>query len=195
MLQDRFSLAGRLSVVYAFVTLLQIVVGSYIVTTKQSPGWPYVFIIFNLLRIFLWIYILSAFMRLLNSRFSFHDVDTLLAMLIWNYVFSEAAGMIRWFPGYEVPLTQVIIMLTVVFGILSFIVGLKLLKAKIGLYELARPFSYGLIVAGIADTTYVLFPFAVIARTFFVILLAAIFFRAVKDVIAAREEPDTAATV
>jgi len=120
-------------------------------------------------------------MKLLNSRFRFYGADILLSMLIWNYLFLEAAGMLRWLPGQEVPLTYMINLLRIVFGVLSIVLGVKLLKLKYDLYGLAKPFSYGLIVTGVAHATVILLPVAMYAGIFVDILLANIFFRAAKN--------------
>lgn len=181
MLQKRFNLAGRLSVVNAIVTVLHIVAGSLIVTSRQSPGWPYVFVIFLVLEVFLCAYVLTAFMRVLNDCFGFYGLDSLLAMLIWNSVFLAAAGMVRWLPGRQVPLTQVINLLMMLFGVVSIILGVKLLKSKTGLYELARPLAYGFIVTGVAYATVFFMFVALIAGVFVDILLAAVLFRAAKS--------------
>jgi hypothetical protein len=180
MTQDRLKLAGWLSILSAVITIPIIILG-FIIGLKQNIALDFVLVLLTTLSILILIYILLTFKGLLNSYFSFYNVDTIIAMFIWANVFVTGANIVPLFlPEYKVKIVIFSLMFMLLSGILNIMLGAKLLKLKDDLFGLLKPFSYLTIATGILSMTIVLLPLGMITDVISSILLAIIFFRATK---------------
>ena len=160
---------------------IPLIVVNFFIGLKQNIALDFVAVILNSLFMLIAIYILLTFKGLLNSYFSFYNVDTIIAMLIWALVFLAGANIVPLFlPEYKVNIGIFTLIFTLLCGILNIMLGVKLLKLKEDLFGLLKPFSYLTIAAGILCVTIVLLPLYMIAEVISSILLAIIFFRATK---------------
>jgi hypothetical protein len=180
MTQDRLKLAGWLSILSAVITIPIIILG-FIIGLKQNIALDFVLVLLTALSMLIVIYILLTFKGLLNSYFSFNNVDTIIAMFIWANVFVTGANIVPLFlPEYKVKIVIFSLMFMLLSGILNIMLGAKLLKLKDDLFGLLKPFSYLTIATGILSMTIVLLPLGMITDVISSILLAIIFFRATK---------------
>jgi hypothetical protein len=180
MTQDRLKLAAWFSILNAVITIPIIILG-FIIGLKQNIALDFVLVLLSTLSILILIYILLTFKGLLNSYFSFYNVDTIIAMFIWANVFLTGANIVPSFlPEYKVKVGIFTLMFVLLFGILNIMLGAKLLKLKEDLFGLLKPFSYLTIATGILCMTIVLLPLGMITDVISSILLAIIFFRATK---------------
>jgi hypothetical protein len=180
MTQDRLKLAGWFSILNAVITIPIIILG-FIIGLKQNIALDFVLVLLTALSILIVIYILLTFKGLLNSYFSFYNVDTIIAMFIWANVFVTGANIVPLFlPEYKVKIGIFTLMFMLLNGILHIMLGAKLLKLKEDLFGLLKPFSYLTIATGILCMTIVLLPLGMITDVISSILLAIIFFRATK---------------
>ena len=181
-MQERFNFAGWLAILSALITIPKVFI-SVITDAQQNSDLIVATLLLDVLMAALWVYVFLVFIKLLNSRFGVDNLDTILAMLIWFTVFSTASGFAYYFlPAYKSPIVQVSMLLSVLFGVLTIILGAKLLKINDNPYGLFRPLAYALIVTGVAYATVVLSPVGLIAGIIVDILLARIFFRAAKSI-------------
>lgn len=178
------NLAGWLAVVSAVITfpgiILSIISG---MVQVKSASLLYLEAIFNTGTTALTVFIFIMLKRLLNEKAKFHDVDKYITFLIWVTIiltvievltlpFSEIQGII----GLGV------IVLIIPLGIIYIVFGIKLLNCEDNLFGYLKPFSYLSIATGIMMAVVILIPLGMITSIISDIVLALIFFKAVKNI-------------
>lgn len=138
------------------------------------------------------VYTAVVFRRLVNERYSFHEIDTLItASIWWNIVFqivgllAKVAIMILW-PVPEIVVAVVWLtilalgMITV--GIIDIMIAIRLLRRKEGFNELIRAYAYLTIVSGVAEVSIILAPIALLLVPVNFVLIGMIFLREKEEV-------------
>ena len=133
------------------------------------------------------VYILIQFRTLLNERYNFTGIDTLIAVAIWLYILFQIGGLllkgisiILW-PMHEtlyVVLSLAPLAISMLaMGIVDVMIGIRLLKAGESLNELIVALAYITLAAGGLELTVILSPLALILVPISMVILAMIFLR------------------
>lgn len=132
------------------------------------------------------VYAFTRLRHLLNERFGFHAVDTLIIAIIAMsiaLVSVSIGGRVVWalglVPDAAVPLILgVIVLLAVPFAVLGIIFAVKLLSLQDDLHGLLKPYVYTSIAAGVCFATIILAPVGMIMAAVSTGILGLIFLRA-----------------
>jgi hypothetical protein len=175
--KGQLNLAGWLSITNAIFAIPSIAM-SWFLDTIGGAGAKLSQAILTLVSLGLFLYVIIALRKLLNSRFQFHDVDIYISLLIWGNVvlailslLSLGSRRLDWAMGI------LSIIAFIVFGILSIMFATRLMRLSNNLYGLLKPFSYTNIVSGICFITVFLSPVGIIAGAVADVILGVIFFR------------------
>ena len=133
------------------------------------------------------VYTLTMFRRLLNERYNFHDIDTLIIVAIWWGILFQLSSLalrgwivVLW-PVPETILTVVYLtfmaVAMLVAGIVDILIAVKLLKAKETLSDLLKALAYVTMAAGLLEVTVVLSPISLILVPVSCVILGLIFLR------------------
>jgi hypothetical protein len=186
MSENRYSLAGWLSITAAVLFVTSFVVGIMeAVIAGRAFGYhgpvvgpaDFLAVLFTCFAV----YALIMFRRLLHERYNFHGVDTLITLsIIWSIVFQISAlflGLLFMVLGIGESLPGLILLLgfmsiaMIAAGIIDILISVKLLQAKAGFSDLIKVYAYVCLVAGILAASVLLSPFALlIVPASFVIL-------------------------
>ena len=179
--KGQLNLAGWLSITNAIFAIPSIAM-SWFLDTIGGAGAKLSQAILTLVSLGLFLYVIIALRKLLNSRFQFHDVDIYISLLIWGNVvlailslLSLGSRRLDWAMGI------LSIIAFIVFGILSIMFATRLMRLSNNLYGLLKPFSYTNIVSGICFITVFLSPVGIIAGAVADVILGVIFFRAAEQ--------------
>jgi hypothetical protein len=197
MNENRYALAGWLSIANAAIFPLGFAVAFFqaIITKRMfgphtvtlGPG-DLLFIISTGIAV----YILIMFKDLLNKRYNYHDIDTLIAVSIWwNVVFQiislifGSIGMVMG-PKYSMGLTLLMLaffpIYMIVMGIVDIMIATRLLKIKESLNDIFKVFIYVTLIAGILEVSVLLSPLALILVPVSCVVLGMIFLREKEEV-------------
>jgi len=186
MSENRYALAGWLSITAAVLFVTSFVVGIMeAVIAGRAFGYhgpvigpaDFLTVLFTCFAV----YALIMFRRLLHERYNFHGVDTLITLSIaWSIVFQICAlflGLLFMVLGIGESLPGLILLLgfmsiaMIAAGIIDILISVKLLQAKAGFSDLIKVYAYVCLVAGILAASVLLSPFALlIVPASFVIL-------------------------
>ena len=174
---NRYTLAGWLAIIHAILLPLAIGVGifeeliGYAKFRAHAPQFG-VSDILSTISVVLIVYVLVVFRKLLNERYNYHEVDTLITISIWCAILFTLGGIvIQSVIGLLWPVPELVVVLTFVpffaiatitIGIVDIIMGVKLLRAKDKLNDLIVAFAYISLVAGLLEVTVVLSPLSLI---------------------------------
>jgi hypothetical protein len=179
--KEKLNLAGWLSITSALFAIPSLAMYLFL-GTIVGPGAKLAQAILTIVSLGLFLYIVTSFRKLLNSRFRFHDVDIYISLLIWVNValslFSLLAlenTLVDW--GMNILSTVGLI----VQGIILIMFATRLLRLPYSLHSLLKPYSYVSIVSGICAITIILFWAAIIAGAVADAILGIIFFRAAEQ--------------
>ena len=195
MNENRYSLAGWLAVAQA--VLFPLAFGLAVVQTalgmNSNPFYhagefgpiDALFLVFTAFGA----YTLFMFRRLLNQRYHFHHIDTLIIISIfWSIFLQISSPFIHTF-GFSIGQqsgtivgTTVFALLMITIGIVNILIALKLLKAKDKLSDLIRSFAIITLIAGIAEVSVLFSPVAIVIVPIWCFLLGMIFLRENKHV-------------
>lgn len=190
--ENKYRLAGWLAIVQAILFPMAMVIG--IIEAGIAAG------VFDIKRPFVGpsdllmtlftiiaVYTLIMFRRLLNERYSYHDLDLLILISIWWAIMFQVIGlalnvliMIIWPVDkmlYVLVFLVFFVSAMVSIGIVDILIAVKLLKEKDIFGEYIRGFGYVTMAAGISEVTVLLAPLALILVPISAIVLALIFFR------------------
>jgi hypothetical protein len=138
--------------------------------------------IMQLAGLFLFIFLIAMFRRLLNIRHKLHAADNYIDfMIITNLIFTVAAISGPFLPDWENALLQFSRILIIAFGIAQILFGIKLFQVTDGMKGMLRPFSLITIATGAMVATLVLLPIGVITGAISDVMLGTIFFQAVSS--------------
>jgi len=190
--ENRYQLAGWLAITQAIlfplafvISIAQGVIGIAAFGYRGPVFGPsdLLFIIFTGISV----YTLTMFRKLLNERYNYHDIDTLIILAIcWGIVYQISSLALRiWvvmiWPVSETALTVVYLVFFAVSmiaaGIIDILIAVKLLQIRQSVNKLVRAFSYITLVSGLAEVSVVLAPIALFLVPVSCVILGLIFFR------------------
>lgn len=138
------------------------------------------------------VYALYLFRRLLNERYEFRELNTLILMAIGLQVIFQVGGFILklavaavW---SETELAATVVLLgfvglcSLTFGIVDILIASRLLRQSERFSDLIRWFAYLTMVGGVCEVTIVLVPVALLLVPVVCILLGLILLRANEEV-------------
>lgn len=128
------------------------------------------------------IFALIQFRNLLNERYRFHEVDTLVPILIPGGIaitFVLFMGFI--FPALKIPALVVLIILDIPVSIVGILFGIRLLRLKAKLHGLLQPLAYMHILASIFFLTLILGTLGLLIMAVFEVLLGILFLHRDED--------------
>ena len=197
MPDNRYSLAGGLAIVQAVLfplafgmSIVQDLIGKAAFRFEGPTVGPsdLLFIIFTCIGV----YVLIMFRKLLNERYNYHGIDTLIIISIWWSILFQISNLIlkayAILIGLEPRLILAIIYLSIfiiamlTIGVVDILIAVRLLKIKDKLNDLLRAFAYITIIAGILEASIVLSPLALILIPVTCVILGMIFLREKEEV-------------
>jgi hypothetical protein len=179
--KEQLNLAGWLSIANALFAIPSIAM-SWFLDTLKGIGATFSQALLTVVGLGLFLYIITSFKKLLNSRFKFHDVDIYISLLIWgNVVLAILSLLALGSISPESTMEILSIIAFIFFGILSIMFATRLLRLSGNLYGLLKPFCYITIVSGICFITVFLAPVGIIAGAVTDVILGVIFFRAAEQ--------------
>ena len=138
------------------------------------------------------VYALIMFRDLLNKRYNYHDIDSLITISIWwNVVFqiiSLTFGSIGMVMGAKYAMGLSLLMLAflpiymIVMGIVDIMIATRLLKIKESLNDIFKVFIYVTLIAGILEVSVIFSPLALILIPVSCVVLGMIFLREKEEV-------------
>jgi hypothetical protein len=133
------------------------------------------------------IYTLTMFRRLLNERYNYHGIDTLILLAIcWGVVYQISSLALRIWVVMIWPVSEIVLNIIyitffavsmIAAGIIDILIAVKLLQVRQSVNELIRAFTYITLVAGLAEISVVLSPVALFLVPVSCIILGVIFFK------------------
>lgn len=190
--ENRYQLAGWLAITQAIlfplafvISIAQGLIGGAAFGYRGPTFGPsdLLFIAFTAMSV----YTLLMFRNLLNERYNYHDVDTLILLAIcWGIVFQISSLALRvWvvtiWPVSETALSVIYLVFFAVTmitaGIIDILIAVKLLQIRQKLNEMIRAFTYITLVSGLAEVSFVLAPVALLLAPVSCVILGLIFFR------------------
>ncbi len=185
MKDNPYTLAGYLAIAGAVLALPSIVFGIILEIGKGKVAFLLIpYLILAVIQLSFGLYAFYRFKDLLNTRFHFHDVDTLIVLIIIGSAILMAIGMVgksisTFIPPEEaLPLALVFIGGIAVVGIplavLGIIYAVKLLKLPSELGGLKKPYIYLNIIACCFFVTFILAPIGMLFDLVATILMGLI---------------------
>ena len=190
--ENRYALAGWLSIVQAIlypmavgIGIIQGVIGVRAFRYAGPTLGPsdLMMLLFTLILI----YTLMQFRNLLNERYSFREINTLILLAIgWSVAFHVIGlllkiSIIALWPVDRVVLAIVyfgfIVLALIGGGIINILIGVKLLKEKDTFSGMITAYGYLCLIAGILQVSIFLGPLALLGVPVGCIILAMIFLR------------------
>jgi hypothetical protein len=177
-----YTLAGWLAIASAIMIVPQVILAILIeFLVGRNPFWTMTVAVMNVVGLVIGIYVLYMFRQLLNERFSFHGVDTIVTILILANVASSLIGLIGLMPRLHLAAGVTMAVLFVPFGILSIVFGVKLLNLKDSVFGLLKPYAYVTIASGVCAATVLLSPFGLLLGVTALVIQGIIFLKASDD--------------
>ena len=191
MEKSTYTLAGWLAIAAAVLALPLLFLGVMVdvLTRKGGEMLPVFLLLFaclNVAQVGMQVYAFARFRHLLNERFGFHAVDTLIITiivlsitLVSVSIVSRTALALGLVPVDSVPLfLGMVVVLGVPLALLSIVFAIKLLGLQDDLHGLLRPYAYTSIAAGICFATLILAPIGMLVAAVSTAILGTIFLRA-----------------
>ena len=132
------------------------------------------------------IYVLMSLRRLVHL-YGFHAVDFVLALLIGGIVAGAAVELVGGLVVEAEVAGGVQLIFALVMGVISAVLGFKMLQAVPLLPGPVKPFAFLTIVSGVSIATIILIPVGIVASIAGDIALALMFFRASETPVAEQE--------
>jgi hypothetical protein len=180
--EKNLSLAGWLAVLSTVLPLplLAVNVVSWMAEDHRAL-WHWLAALAGAVYVGVEVYLIVMFRHLLNQKAAFHDVDRYITWLIGLSIAISALGIL------DIPLAEaedvmdiVSLILTMVYGIVCVVFGIKLLNCEDNLFGYLKPFAYLHIATGVM-TAMILFILLAIATSIISdVILALIFFKGAK---------------
>lgn len=143
-------------------------------------------IMLTLLQIFgtvVFVIVTTLLKRFLNVQFSFHETDGYIDLMIKiNIVIGVFAALSYHVRALEESIGIFILLVTVVFGIIEVIFGLRLLRLPNDLRGLLKPYCYVNVATGICLASIAMVPFGIVTGAVSDVMLGTIFFQAAAGV-------------
>ncbi len=195
MNDNRYALAGWAAIAQAVIFPTAFVVG-IIQGIIGAAAFHYhgpmlgpadmMFLVFTALAV----YTLYMFRKLLNERYSFHDVDFLItAAILWNIIFQISSLALKFIalvlspPEIVVPVLFIsfITVSMVTAGIIDILIAARLLQLKDTVSDLMKAFIYITMASGILQVSVVLSPLALLLVPISCAILGTIFLRGQRE--------------
>jgi hypothetical protein len=138
------------------------------------------------------IYVLIKFRQLLNERYNFHAINTLITLVIgWSIIFQVVSLLVRILFAIFWPVDEslviflwlpIMVISLIAIGVLDLFIAARLLKQKEKFTDLINAFAYVTLVAGICELTILLAPVALILVPVTNVVLGMIFLREKEEV-------------
>jgi hypothetical protein len=189
--ESTYTLAGWLAIGAAVLALPLMVLGFMVdVATRRGADLLPVFLLLfasvTVIHTAMQVYAFSRLRHLLNERFGFHAVDTLIIAIIATTIalvsvsILSRVGLAAGVVGEE--LTPVFLGIIVLFSlplaVMGIIFAVKLLSLQDDLHGLLRPYAYTSIAAAICFATIILAPIGMIVAAVSTAILGTIFLKA-----------------
>lgn len=197
MNENRYTLAGWLSIAQAVIFPSGFVLAFFqAIISKRMFGANVVTLgpadLLFTISIGITVYTLIMFRDLLNKRYNYRNIDTLITISIWlNIVFqviSLILGSMGMLLGAKYSMGLSLLMLVflpiymIAMGIVDIIIATRLLKIKESLNELFMVFVYLTLIAGILEVSVIFSPMALILIPVYYVVLGMIFLREKEEV-------------
>jgi hypothetical protein len=188
MPENRYSLAGGLAIAQAILfplafgmSIVQSIIGKAAFGFQGLTFGPS-----DLL------FIILIFRRLLNERYNYHGIDTLIIISIWWIILFQISSLVMKayviVLGLEPRLILAIIYLSfftiamLTIGVVDILIAVRLLKIKDKLNDLLRALAYITMIGGVLEASIVLSPLGLILVPVTYIILGMIFLREKEEV-------------
>ncbi len=186
---SKYTLAGWMAITGAIMIFPEIIMGMLLDIKPEKLGIliiPYVFI--TIAETAITLFAFFRFKQLLNERYEFHRVDTLIIFIIFGSMILTSIGLfvrtmntLGIIPSDSINLsvifTSLVIILSIPLAVAGIVFGLKLLKLERGLSGLLKPLAYTQIVASICLASIILMPLGLVFMIAFQIMLGIVFLR------------------
>lgn len=192
MEENRYKPAGWVAIIMAvlfplgfFIGFVQGIIGAAKFHWKGPTLGPadIIFIVFTVLAI----YVLVMFRRLINEKYNFHEINTLITVVIWWNIITQVLGItLKIYLLFLAPLSELamsLIMLSFVVimmlsgGTIDILIAVKLMKIKDSVSDVLRVYIYLTLATGIMMVSLILSPLALLLAPVSSVLLAIIFFK------------------
>ena len=170
--ENRYALAGWLAIAHAALLPLAIGVGFFeeiiVYARARAPHAPQFGLsdILSMISIVFIIYALWIFRRLLNERYNYHGINTLIVFsIVWVIVFTLANIVIQSIIALMWPVEELTMLLVfapffalamITVGVIDIIIAVRLLRVKEKLNDLIVAFAYITLIAGLMEVTVLL---------------------------------------
>lgn len=189
--KSTYTLAGWLAIGAAVLALPLIFLGIMVdVATRRGsemvPAFLLLFACVNVAHLTMLVYAFARLRHLLNERFGFHAVDTLIvAIIVINIaivsvsIVSRIGLLAGLLPEALAPVALgVMVLLAVPLAILGIVFAVKLLGLQDDLHGLLKPYAYTSIAASICFATVILAPLGMVVAAASTAILGAILLKA-----------------
>lgn len=171
MRDDRYALAGWLAIAHAALLPLALGVGLFeeiIGHARLGAHAPQFGVsdILSMVGIVLIVYVLWIFRRLLNERYAYNGINTLITLSIaWVIIFTLGNIVIQSIVALLWPIEELTLVLIfapffalamITIGIIDIIIAVRLLRVKEKLNDLIVAFAYITLIAGLMEVTVLL---------------------------------------
>jgi hypothetical protein len=175
--QRSFYVAGWVSVLGAVATIVGIVLMVAAMVLPENALLMGINEAWSVMTAALGLYMLVALRRLLHTR-AFHAADVVLSLLISGIVVGTVLQVVGGLVLEPTLAGALLIVFAVAYGLVTAVLGYKVLPAEALIAGPVRPFAYLSIICGVGIATLILFPIGVLASVASDISLALMFFRA-----------------
>ena len=194
---NRYALAGWFAIAnaiifpLAFVTgIVQGIIGAAALGYKGPTVGPsdLLFILFTILAV----YVVYMFRNLLNERYDYHGIDTLITVSIWWMIIFQVASialkiaMIVAWPIPEIAVAAVgLTFMTasmITGGLIDILIAVKLFQVKDSLNGLLRAYTYIIMVSGALQASVILSPLALLLLPVSFVIIGMIFLKDKEEV-------------
>lgn len=176
--RENLSFFGWLSITLTIISIPFFVI-SFIVgfANPQQTTNPLVSLL-TILYTLVYVSIFYFFKVLLNKKYKFMKADKAISVFIYlNIIVTVLAEVLNYVQGAETINTIVIFGSLIPFGIVSIVLGVKLLSLGNPLFGMKKSLSINLIASGILYASIILFLIAIVPSLIVTALLGVIFLR------------------
>ena len=175
--------AGIVSVLSAATTIPYSILVIIAAGREGSDGLSdFLLVMVDVVLMFMWLYYIVVFRKLLNIKASFFEVNSLIKSMILMSFALIAFDIMSLFGSVAEDLFGFLSMFAVVaYSIVYIIFGLKLKHCQDNLYGHLNLLSILIIITGIFTASIILLPLALITSVISSIVFAQIFFKAAKE--------------
>lgn len=182
LIDIRYALAGWLAIASACLFLPLFVLSLAHDIKKIATLLPFIVLMAGLQTAFS-VYAAYQFRNLLNEYYDFHELDTLIMILIIAQIVITCIAMIgRIFPVLQIPMAITLAALAIPTSIVGIMFGIRLLHLNAPLHGLLKPLAYLSIAGAICMMTFILIPVAMLIFAITDVLLGVIFLKGKEEV-------------